>query len=83
MHRPASTAERDAVVLPARPQTRVTSAGKPTISTVVVTRGRLQIMRRRKTVLTNRAVRLRNAIRGHNSGTPGYPSVAAAVKAAG
>jgi hypothetical protein len=40
-------------------------------------------MRRRKTVLTNRAVRLRNAIRGHNSGTPGYRSVAAAVKAAG
>jgi hypothetical protein len=40
-------------------------------------------MRRRKTVLTNRPVRLRNAIRGHNSGTPGYPSVGAGIKAAG
>jgi hypothetical protein len=61
----------------------VTTAGKPTISRVIVTRGRLQIMRRRKTVLTNRAVRVGNAIRGHYSGPPGYPSVGAGVKAAG
>lgn len=70
MHRPVSTAERDAVLLPAHLQTGLVPLESPPISRVIVTRAGLQIMRRRKTVLTNRAVRVGNAIRGHNSGPP-------------
>jgi len=71
-HRAASTAERGAVVLPAHPQTGLLPLESPPTSRVIVSRGRLQIMRSGNTVLTNRAVRLRNAIRGRRSGTPGY-----------
>ncbi len=53
---------------------------------VIVTKGRLQIARGSKTVLTNRAIRLIDAIRGRYSGTSvqlATPPVGAGVKAAG
>jgi hypothetical protein len=53
---------------------------------VIVTKGRLQIKRSGRTVLTNRAVRLINAIRSRYSGTPAHlatPPVGAGVKTAG
>jgi hypothetical protein len=71
MHRRAATAERDAVVLPAHPQTGLLTLESPPISRVILTRAGLQIMRSGKTVRTNRGVRLRNAVPGHYSGTRG------------
>jgi hypothetical protein len=53
---------------------------------VIVTKGRLQIARGSKTVLTNRAIRLIDAIRSRYSGTSvqlATPPVGAGVKAAG